>query len=188
MQEGQVMEWVDELETSLQFAANPGCWDCLQIRKLIAAVRLMKDHLESHGAECPVCERILARLRSGDFGQEAPQPERPVIVCLCGSGRFLDAFERAELEETLAGKIVLTIGCNPFDVARSPELKKHKPLLDELHLRKIDLADEVLILNVGGYIGESTGNELAYARKKGKRIRFLEVHAGLEALKAKEKA
>lgn len=48
-----------------------------------------------------------------------------------------------------------------------------KPRLDELHLRKIDLADEVLILNVGGYIGESTARELAYAREHGKRIRSL---------------
>lgn len=98
----------------------------------------------------------------------------PPIVCLCGSGRFREAFERAEYEETLAGKIVLTIGCNTHDVARCAELAHHKPMLDELHLRKIDLADEVLVLNVGGYIGESTARELAYARKLGKPVRFLE--------------
>jgi hypothetical protein len=98
------------------------------------------------------------------------------IVCLCGSGRFKEAFEKAEFDETLEGKIVLTIGCNTHDIARTDELKHHKPMLDELHLRKIDLADEVLILNVGGYIGESTSRELAYARSKGKTIRFLELH------------
>lgn len=98
----------------------------------------------------------------------------PPIVCLCGSGRFREAFDRAEFEETLAGKIVLTIGCNAHDVARSADLAHHKPMLDELHLRKIDLADEVLVLNVGGYIGESTARELAYAREHGKPVRFLE--------------
>lgn len=98
----------------------------------------------------------------------------PTIVCLCGSGRFLKAFERAEFEETLAGKIVLTIGCNAHDVARSADLAKHKPMLDALHFCKIELADEVLVLNVGGYIGESTGRELAYARKLGKAIRLWE--------------
>lgn len=100
--------------------------------------------------------------------------DRPTIVCLCGSGRFREAFEKAEFDETLAGNIVLTIGCNTHDIARSALLSHHKPLLDELHLRKIDLADEVLILNVGGYIGESTRRELEYARLTGKCLRFLE--------------
>jgi cell division protein FtsB len=57
------------------------------------------------------------------------------------------------------------------DVGITPEDKQR---LDELHKRKIDLADEVLILNVGGYIGESTKSELEYARANGKTIRFLE--------------
>jgi hypothetical protein len=102
------------------------------------------------------------------------QVAMPTVVCLCGSGRFLDAFNAVEFTETLAGKIVLTIGCNTHDVARCASLAPAKPMLDELHLRKIDLADEVLILNVGGYIGESTSRELAYARQAGKTIRFLE--------------
>lgn len=112
--------------------------------------------------------------------------ETPKIVCLCGSGRFKDAFDEAEFNETLAGNIVLTIGCNTKDVARSPMLAQHKPMLDELHLRKIDLADEVLILNVDGYIGESTANELAYAKACGKTIRFLEEPDNEEILRAKE--
>lgn len=100
--------------------------------------------------------------------------DRPVIVCLCGSGRFREAFEDAEFSETLAGRIVLTIGCNTKDMARDVDWQHVKPMLDELHLRKIDLADEVLILNVGQYIGESTARELAYARSLGKPVRFLE--------------
>lgn len=99
---------------------------------------------------------------------------KPIIVCLCGSGRFKDAFDKAEFQETLAGKIVLTIGCNTKDIARDIDWAYIKPMLDELHLRKIDLADEVLIINVGGYIGESTHRELDYAIKLGKKIRFLE--------------
>jgi hypothetical protein len=99
---------------------------------------------------------------------------KPKIVCLCGSGRFKEAFETAEFNETLSGRIVLTIGCNTHDIARSEGLSIHKPMLDELHLRKIDLADEVLILNVDGYIGESTKRELEYAIANNKKIRFLE--------------
>jgi hypothetical protein len=107
--------------------------------------------------------------------------DRPKIVCLCGSGRFQKEFEEAEYNETLAGKIVLTIGCNTKDVARSQELKHHKPMLDELHLRKIDISDEVLILNKGGYIGESTRNELRYAENIGKHIRYLEPNNRIQA-------
>ena len=106
----------------------------------------------------------------------ASEKERvsPRIVCLCGSGRFREAFEQAEYDETLAGKIVLTIGCNTHDVARSEQLKQYKPMLDELHKRKIDLSHEILVLNVGGYIGESTHSEIEYAQKTGRQIRYLE--------------
>ncbi|MDD5095737.1 MAG: hypothetical protein PHV74_15395 [Dehalococcoidia bacterium] len=104
----------------------------------------------------------------------ASDTPRPTIVCLCGSGRFKQAFDEAEFNETLSGKIVLTIGCNTHDVARSEELKHYKPMLDELHKRKIDLADEILVLNVGGYIGESTRSEIEYAKAHGKSVRYLE--------------
>jgi hypothetical protein len=105
---------------------------------------------------------------------------KPIIVCLCGSTRFSEAFQKAQFEETLAGKIVLTIGCNMksdtglFKDYSETELKEIKIRLDELHKRKIDLADEVFILNVGGYIGESTKGELEYAKKHHKSIKFLE--------------
>jgi hypothetical protein len=102
------------------------------------------------------------------------QRKRPTIVCLCGSTRFGEAFRRANLQETLAGKIVLTIGCDckSDDVlGLSSEVKKQ---LDALHLHKIDLADEILMLNVDGYIGLSVRREIAYARQQGKRVRWLE--------------
>lgn len=98
----------------------------------------------------------------------------PKIVCLCGSGRFRDAFEKAEFDKTLDGNIVLTIGCNAKDIARTPYLGQHKAMLDELHLRKIDLADEVFVLNVGGYIGHSTRMEIYYAKAKKKPVFYLE--------------
>ena len=108
------------------------------------------------------------------------QGERPVIVCLCGSTRFSQAFQRANLQETLTGKIVLSIGCDfKSDEALGlpPDMKQR---LDELHLRKIDLADEILVLNVGGYIGQSTRREIAYARQHGKQVRWLESAACVE--------
>jgi hypothetical protein len=104
----------------------------------------------------------------------------PVTVCPCGSTRFWRTFQEASLKETLEGKIVLSIGAasgtddDHFGNLPREEYDRVKEMLDELHLRKIERADEVLILNVGGYIGESTGRELTYARKLGKRVRFWE--------------
>ncbi len=106
--------------------------------------------------------------------------DRPTIVCLCGSTRFSAAFREANFRETLAGRIVLSLGCDTrsdrdlFQTLSEQEWNQVKTRLDELHLRKIDLAEEVLILNVGGYIGESTARELAYAREHSKVVRFLE--------------
>lgn len=102
------------------------------------------------------------------------------IVCLCGSIRFWREFQRAGLKETMKGHIVLSIGAasgtddEHFGNLPQEEYGRVKTMLDELHLRKIDMADEVLILDVGGYIGESTGRELMYAVEQGKEIRFLE--------------
>jgi len=106
-------------------------------------------------------------------------PSFPRIVCLCGSTRFMCAFFEAGWKETLAGKIVLSVGvCKyaDFDGAHGAEVLGPDVVqgLDTLHFRKIDLADEVFVLNVGGYIGHSTGNELAYALALGKPVRTLE--------------
>jgi hypothetical protein len=100
----------------------------------------------------------------------------PRIVCLCGSTRFMKNFHEAGWRFTLAGKIVLSVGvCKHADDHGAEVLGDGvAERLDELHLRKIDLADEVFILNVGGYIGESTQREIQYATEKGKPIKFLE--------------
>lgn len=104
---------------------------------------------------------------------------KPKVVCLCGSTRFYKEFQEANFQETMKGKIVLTVGFYPHsqteahgqDVDITPE---DKEMLDELHLRKIDLADEILVLNVGGYIGKSTWKEISYAFATGKGVRWLE--------------
>lgn len=97
----------------------------------------------------------------------------PKIVCLCGSTRFKEAFVKANRDETLKGNIVLSVGMfgHQEGIDMNGEVKKR---LDQLHFRKIDLAHEVLVLNVGGYIGESTRNEINYSLSKHKPIRYLE--------------
>ncbi len=105
-------------------------------------------------------------------------PGRPEVVVLCGSTRFGEVFEEQNRRLTFEGKIVLSIGVlkhAPVDhhlgEALGPEVAA---ALDELHLRKIDLADRVLVLNVGRYIGESTAKEIRYAMSLYKTVDYLE--------------
>jgi hypothetical protein len=85
----------------------------------------------------------------------------------------MDTFIQANARETMAGRIVLSVG--RFGHIDGLDMESiDKQMLDELHKRKIDLADEVLVLNVGGYIGDSTRSEIEYAVKHGKPLRYLE--------------
>lgn len=98
---------------------------------------------------------------------------KPKIVCLCGSTKFKKAYEEANKSESLKGNIVLSVGC--FTHHDKLDLEKdQKQGLDDLHKKKIDMADEILVLNVKGYIGDSTKSEIKYAKEVGKTIRYLE--------------
>jgi hypothetical protein len=100
----------------------------------------------------------------------------PEIVCLCGSTRFMEAFFDEGWRLTLKGKIVLSVGvCKHADHHGAEALGEATvKALDELHLRKIDLADSVRVLNIGGYIGHSTSREIEYAARHHKPITFME--------------
>lgn len=98
----------------------------------------------------------------------------PKIVCLCGSTRFMEAYKAANLTETLKGNIVLTVGCESHSDVEMGLSADVKADLDQLHKRKIDLADEILVLNCRSYIGNSTRSEIEYAKQHGKVIRYLE--------------
>jgi hypothetical protein len=101
--------------------------------------------------------------------------DRPTVITLCGSTTFIEAFDDHALRLTLAGHIVISVGSHyPRSRDFADNHGGHKARLDELHLRKIDLSDEIFVLNVGGYIGESTAREIAYAKTQGKVIRYLE--------------
>lgn len=105
---------------------------------------------------------------------------RPEIVVLCGSTQFRGAFEQANYDLTMAGAIVLSVGFDPRTKAvdgggrRGGLPRAEKDALDELHKRKIDLADRVLVLNVGGYVGDSTRSEVEYAEAHGVEVSWLE--------------
>ena len=104
--------------------------------------------------------------------------DTPRVVCLCGSTRFIETFAIKTWELELEGFIVL--GCTLLPAWYCPNRSHFAEALgvkaqrDEHHLRKIDLADEVLVLNVGGYVGDSTRREIDYANAHGKPVRYLE--------------
>jgi len=99
------------------------------------------------------------------------------IVCLCGSTKFYEDFQKANYEETMKGNIVLSVG---FYMHSSEQVhgqhvgctEEQKIMLDKLHMKKIDLAHEILVINKNGYIGESTRKEIKYAVRTGKPIRW----------------
>lgn len=123
-----------------------------------------------------ICSAVNARTDGDPFEpKDCAVPDRPEIVCICGSTRFMDEMRAANRDLTLAGVIVVAPGV--FVRAEDHEAdelitNEQKAALDTLHLRKIDLADRVLVVNPGGYIGESTSREIAYARATGKPISF----------------
>ncbi len=124
------------------------------------------------------------------------RPARPPIVCLCGSTRFGNFFREANLRLTLAGEIVLSIGCDTKsdgDLTAAGALgydaQQAKADLDELHRHKIDLADYVLVVSdETGYFGDSTWGEITYARSLGKPVKFAVAAAGDRARQFAESA
>lgn len=97
--------------------------------------------------------------------------QHPEVVCLCGSMRFADQIPQANAQLTLEGLIVLAPGETSL-ATTEPLTPDQKAGLDALHRHKIDLADRVLVINPGGYIGDPTRGEIEYARSKGKPVSF----------------
>ena len=103
------------------------------------------------------------------------------VITLCGSTRFKDEFIKVQKDLTLQGNIVISVGLfghsgdsEVWENMEEGTLTKVKEMLDDMHKRKIDMADEIFVINVNGYIGESTKSEIAYAQKTGKIINYLE--------------
>jgi hypothetical protein len=96
------------------------------------------------------------------------------IITLCGSTKFKDEFLEEQKRLTLEGNIVISVGL--FGHSGDSEVWEAniKPMLDDMHKRKIDLADEIFVINPGGYIGMSTRSEIDYAIKTGKPVKYKE--------------
>lgn len=151
-----VINWLDE------YCQNP--------EHNFGIVNQLKRHI------CPACMVALKQPEVSFHSLNSPD-EKPKIVTLCGSTRFVETFNEYRIKKTLEGEIVLGIELvvpqtHQQDPQHSDYMKKK--MLDELHKRKIDLSDYILVLNVGGYIGESTRGEINYAESIGVPVCYLE--------------
>lgn len=96
------------------------------------------------------------------------------VVTLCGSTRFKDDFMRVQKELTLQGYIVISVGLFGHSGDNEVWSECTKEMLDDMHKRKIDMADEIYVINKGGYIGNSTRSEIKYAKRHNKKVNYLE--------------
>ena len=133
----------------------------------------------NHGffVECPTCGRRTDPCRIAARAVDLWNNRQDIkvsskVITLCGSSRFKDAFMDAQKRLTLQGHIVLSLGL--FGHSGDNEAEYAKDMLDALHKRKIMMSDEIFVINPGGYIGESTANEIAFAERMGKIVRYLE--------------
>ena len=111
------------------------------------------------------------------------------VITLCGSTRFKDAFMEVQKQLTLDGNIVISVGLfghsgdnEVWEGMDEDTLTKTKLMLDDMHKRKIDMSDGIYVINVGGYIGDSTRSEIEYAKRTGKDIQYLEEPASEDEL------
>ena len=101
-------------------------------------------------------------------------PRRYPVITLCGSTRFKEQFLEAQKRLTLEGNIVISVGLFGHSGDDEVWTEGTKEMLDDMHKRKIDMADGIYVINVGGYIGSSTRSEIEYAKANGKAIMYLE--------------
>jgi len=106
------------------------------------------------------------------------------VITLCGSTRFKEQFMNIQKELTLKGYIVISVGIfghsgdsEVWENMDEETLTKTKEMLDDMHKRKIDMADEIFVINVNGYIGDSTKSEIEYAQRIGKTVKYLEKYS-----------
>lgn len=148
----------------LMICARPGCG--------LPALRPESGHVYC-STMCALKHANMVERSGPGADPETETDKKPVIVCLCGSTRFRKEMAEENRKQTMMGRIVLAPGVFAHD--GDPLTLEEKKMLDELHFRKIDMSGKVIVVNPGGYIGESTSREIAYAETSGKPVEFTQV-------------
>lgn len=107
-----------------------------------------------------------------EAGIQIAHTTKPKVITLCGSTKFKNEFEQKNKELTLASNIVISVGL--FGHSGDIITAYQKLMLDDLHKRKIDMADAIYVINKDGYIGRSTLSEIKYAKAAGKEVMYME--------------
>ena len=137
-----------------------------------------RDGVERSGTE-PIGPLTALRLDNEisvllDIKKSKHMIDKYPVITLCGSTRFKEQFMEAQKRLTLAGNIVISVGLFGHSGDDEVWTEGTKEMLDDMHKRKIDMADGIYVINVGGYIGQSTRSEIDYASAHGKSIEYLE--------------
>ena len=154
--------------------------DIATLREYEESSQWLQDYEADERGEIPqgLKRGVLSQDGLGEVFEEAnalPSPPRKYpVITLCGSTRFKEQFLEAQKRLTLAGNIVISVGLFGHSGDDEVWTEGTKEMLDDMHKRKIDMANGIYVINVGGYIGESTLSEIAYAIKNGKRVEYLE--------------
>ncbi len=96
------------------------------------------------------------------------------VITLCGSTKFKDEFLREQKRLTLEGNIVISVGLFGHSGDNEVWTEGTKEMLDNMHKRKIDMADEIFVVNKDGYVGSSTRSEIEYAKSTNKPVVYME--------------
>ena len=161
-----------------------------RVRKDLAALKeyeesglWLQDYEADERGELPrdLKRGVLSQDGLDEVFEEAKELEigsrRYPVVTLCGSTRFKEQFFEAQKRLTLEGNIVISVGLFGHSGDDEVWTEGTKEMLDDMHKRKIDMADGIFVINVGGYIGQSTRSEIEYALAHGKEVRYLEAPA-----------
>ncbi|MDQ0258032.1 hypothetical protein J2S74_005495 [Evansella vedderi] len=93
------------------------------------------------------------------------------VITLCGSTKFKDQFEEVNKYLTLKGNVVISVGF--FEQSEGIDItKEQERLFEEIHRKKIDMSDEICVIDVDGYIGHSTNKEIRYAQAREKKVTY----------------
>lgn len=178
--EGILYFLCEKAEKMLEWLKSPCCFEFLKhdpgiiIEKQVYRIVNSKNYVD----KCPYCNSNLSFTTENTeirnrFDVIVDKLKQPKIVILCGSTRFYETYRLANKRETLAGNIVLT--CGYFEHSGDgPITEELRARLNELHRAKMNMADEALILNVDGYIGKTTAEEIEYLKANNKPIHYLE--------------
>ena len=153
-------DWEHRKKIELAIKENDG-YCCCALEKTEDTKCMCKDFQEQVNSGFCHCGRFY----------KTPKPK---IITLCGSTKFKDEFMRVQKELTLLGYLVISVGCFGHSGDDKVWTEGTKEMLDEIHKAKIDLADEIFVINVNGYIGESTRSEIEWATALKKKIHYLE--------------